>query len=129
MTAAHGNAVVAQNCVTVNTMMYSATALSTLRLPATKTRHDWTTFAAEHLFACHTNIHKLAIFARRLLATRTQYDWTTFEAEQLLIGSTNICVTALIACEFLQAILVHPIHSFAALADELTALGTIRMFI
>jgi len=88
-----------------------------------------------------TKIYWLTIFTRHLTAFRTRHDWTAFVAEELLAGPTKIYVTftrvhtpsteaihALIASEFLQAILVHPFLSFAAPTDALIALGAITAF-
>jgi hypothetical protein len=82
-----------------------------------------------------TQTHWLADVAYLLTATITRKDWATFAAEQLLAGPTKICVAlsteavhALIACEFLQAILVYPIQPYATTADVLTALKAINPF-
>jgi hypothetical protein len=91
-----------------------------------------------------TQTHWLAnVFTRHLTAFRTRHDWTTFATEHLLTGPAHFYVTlgrilfhtpstkaihALIASEFLQAILVHPFLSFAAPTDALIALGAITAF-
>ena len=92
-------------------------------------------FVTQDFVTVITQTHWLATVAYLLTATITRKDWATFAAEQLLAGPTKICVAlsteavhALIACEFLQAILVHPFLSFAAPTDALTALKAINPF-
>jgi hypothetical protein len=75
MTTAHGNAVVTQNCVTLNTMMYAATALNTFYSFAEITP------ACRIAVYVITNTNWLAIVACHLVATITCHDWITFEAE------------------------------------------------
>ena len=81
MTTAHGNAVVTQNCVTLNTMMYAATALNTFHSFAEITPACRIAVVTKNVFTDITNTNWLAIVACHLVATITCHDGITFEAE------------------------------------------------